>query len=226
MGLATQETSEVLLQRQSHGHEYHLARDRKPRCWRHSHDRIRYILFSQYFEMHNNSFLKADGVVRLYRNYDPSAQQGPVQTVSAFRGLTEVIQMKKGSGIIMDWKQFSGSLLVGGDSRVIRVWDAHTETHVLVSPPLYNIKLSFSVLISLSFRQDLETKADSPVTSMMFDHGISSTFVASFADGEVKVFDRRMEEENAVVRYYSDHTSWVQNVRWHPTFPGQFLSAR
>ena len=78
----------------------------------------------------------------------------------------------------------------------------------------------------LSFHQDLETNADSPVTSMMSDHGTSSTFVAGFADGEVKVFDRRMEEENAVVRSYSDHESWVQNVRWHPALPGQFLSAR
>jgi len=145
----------------------------------------------------------ADGVVRLYRNYDPAAGQGPVQMVSTFRGLNEVIQMKNGSGMIMDWKQSAGSLLVGGDSRVIRVWDVHTETQVL----------------------DLDTNADSSVTSMMSEHGSSSTFVASFADGEVKVFDRRLEEEDAVVRSYADHGSWVQNVRWHPTFPGQFLSA-
>ena len=44
--------------------------------------------------------------------------------------------------------------------------------------------------------------------------------------GVVKVFDRRMEEEDAVVRKYSDHAAWVQNVRWHPKLSGQFLSAR
>lgn len=74
----------------------------------------------------------ADGVVRLYRNYDPYTGHGDVQMVSAFRGLNEVIQMKRGSGIIMDWKQSGGTLLVGGDSRMIRVWDGHTETQVMV----------------------------------------------------------------------------------------------
>lgn len=73
----------------------------------------------------------------------------------------------------------------------------------------------------------MDTNSDSPVTSMMSEQGSSSTFLASFADGEVKVFDRRLEEEDAVVRAYSGHGSWVQNVRWHPnsTSQGQFLSA-
>ena len=52
--------------------------------------------------------------------------------VSSFRGLNEVIPMKRGSGVVMDWKQSAGSLLVGGDSRIIRVWDVHTESQVLV----------------------------------------------------------------------------------------------
>ena len=145
--------------------------------------------------------------------------------VSSFRGLNEVIQMKKGSGVVMDWKQSGGSLLVGGDSRIIRVWDAHTETQVLVSITSYYQNIFSSHLYHL-FRQDLDTNADSPVTAMMSDHGTSTTFVASFADGEVKVFDRRLEEEDAVVRSFTHHGSWVQNVRWHPALPGQFLSAR
>jgi len=144
----------------------------------------------------------ADGMIRLYRNYDPALDQGPVQMVSSFRGLNGMVQMKQGSGIILDWKQSGGTLLVGGDSRIIRVWDAHTEDHVL----------------------DLDTNSDSPVTSIVSEHG-SSTFLASFADGVVKLFDRRMEEEDAVVRFYSEHSSWVQNVRWHPLYGGQFLSA-
>ncbi|KIJ66511.1 hypothetical protein HYDPIDRAFT_109558 [Hydnomerulius pinastri MD-312] len=145
----------------------------------------------------------SDGVVRLYRNYDPTLDQGPLQMVSSFRGLNEMINVRRGSGLIMDWKQSGGSLLVGGDSRIIRVWDAHTESQVL----------------------DLETNSESPVTSIASDHGSSSTFIAGFADGVVKVFDRRLEEDDAVVRSYHDHHSWVQNVKYHPRVGGQFLSA-
>ncbi|PFH49822.1 hypothetical protein AMATHDRAFT_178237 [Amanita thiersii Skay4041] len=144
----------------------------------------------------------ADGIVRLYRNYDPTMNQGPVQMVSAFRGLNEMIQMRQGSGMVMDWKQAAGTLLVGGDSRVIKAWDAQTETQGL----------------------DLETATDSPVTTLASDPGPSQTFLAGFADGTVKLFDRRLEDDS-IVRSYSEHTSWIQNVRWHPTLSGQYLSA-
>jgi WD40 repeat protein len=74
--------------------------------------------------------------------------------------------------------------------------------------------------------QDLETNSDSPVTAIASERGPSSVLLASFADGVIKVFDRRLEEEDAVVRSFNEHTSWVQNVRWQPHFGNQFLSAR
>ncbi len=79
-----------------------------------------------------HSCVTADGMIRLYRNYDPSLCSGPVQMVSAFRGLSELLPVKRGSGVITDWKQYGGTLMVGGDSRIIRVWDAHTESQVMV----------------------------------------------------------------------------------------------
>ncbi|KAG6812628.1 hypothetical protein H0H92_001711 [Tricholoma furcatifolium] len=145
----------------------------------------------------------AEGTIRLYRNYDPTLEQGPVQMVSAFRGLNEVIQLRQGTGIITDWKQSSGHLLVGGDSRVIRSWDATAE-----NPGL-----------------DMDTGSDSPVTSIVSDSQSEQTFLAGFGDGVVKLFDRRLEDEDAIVRTYSEHATWVQNVRWHPTARGQLLSA-
>lgn len=79
---------------------------------------------------------------------------------------------------------------------------------------------------TLIVTQDLDTNSDSPVTAIASDQGSSTTFVASFADGTVKVFDRRLDEEDAIVRSYGEHQSWVQNVRWHPHLGAQFLSGR
>ena len=81
-------------------------------------------------------------------------------------------------------------------------------------------------LILLPTLQDLDTNAESPITAIASDSGSSSTFLASFADGVVKIFDRRYEEDDAVVRSYHQHTSWVQNVKWHPTLAEQFLTGR
>ncbi|KAJ3570758.1 hypothetical protein NP233_g4189 [Leucocoprinus birnbaumii] len=145
----------------------------------------------------------SEGIVRLYRNFDPVMEQGPVQMVSAFRALNEIIQTRQGAGVILDWKQSAGTLLVGGDAKVIKVWDAQTETQGL----------------------DVDTNSESPVTAIASDMGNSQTFVASFADGMVKVFDRRIEDEDSIVRAYSDHTAWVQNVRWRAKQPMQFMSA-
>lgn len=79
--------------------------------------------------------------MRLYRNYDPDVDQNPIQLVSAFRGLTETVQVRHGAGtgMVMDWKQSAGVLLLGGDSRVIKVWDAQTETQNAVRPLLSSI---------------------------------------------------------------------------------------
>ncbi|KAF5351586.1 hypothetical protein D9758_007263 [Tetrapyrgos nigripes] len=145
----------------------------------------------------------ADGVVRLYRNYDPALDPGPVQMVSAFRGLNELVPMQRGAGLVMDWKQSSGILLVGGDSRVIKAWDAQTEIQHL----------------------DLETNSDCPVTSIVSDPGSTQTFVAGFGDGVVKVFDRRKEENDSVIQTFYEHAAWIQNVRPHPTIPYQYLTA-
>lgn len=74
--------------------------------------------------------------------------------------------------------------------------------------------------------KDLDTNTSSPVTTIAADSGSSSLFIAGFGNGDVKVFDRRMEEEDAIVQSWSIHDSWVQSVRCHPTDSGQFLSAR
>lgn len=71
--------------------------------------------------------------------------------VSSFRNTNEVLQVYRGSGVITDWNQSCVSLLVGGDSRMIRVWNAHTESQVM----------------------DITTNSESSVAAIVSDEGLT-----------------------------------------------------
>lgn len=53
--------------------------------------------------------------------------------VTSWRVLTDMLPSSKSTGTITDWQQGRGALLVGGDARVIRVWDAAREFCISVS---------------------------------------------------------------------------------------------
>lgn len=47
--------------------------------------------------------------------------------VTSFRALSSMVPLRRGSGLVLDWRQESGVIYAGGDSRTIRLWDAHRE---------------------------------------------------------------------------------------------------
>ena len=65
----------------------------------------------------------SDGVIKFFRNYETE----DVQLVSAFRALTDLLPSNKNAGLVLDWQQGQGKLLVAGDVKVIKVWNAATE---------------------------------------------------------------------------------------------------
>lgn len=73
----------------------------------------------------------SDGVVKLWRHYETQMEKGGngVELVTAFRALNELIttDKKKSPGLVFDWQQSRGLVLVAGDVRVIRIWNAGTE---------------------------------------------------------------------------------------------------
>ncbi len=77
----------------------------------------------------------SEGQVRLYRGYDRPLPTGSAQPkiLTSFAALPELLRSRRPSGLILDWQQVTGHLLAGGDSRLIRVWDAHRELCVCVS---------------------------------------------------------------------------------------------
>ena len=65
----------------------------------------------------------SDGVIKIFRDYESE----DVELVSAFRSLTDLVPSNKNAGLVLDWQQGQGKLLVAGDVKVIRVWNAATE---------------------------------------------------------------------------------------------------
>lgn len=72
----------------------------------------------------------SDGVIKIFRNYESE----DVQLVSAFRALTDLVPSNKNAGLVLDWQQGQGKLLVAGDVKVVKVWNAATEICTNVCP--------------------------------------------------------------------------------------------
>ena len=66
----------------------------------------------------------SDGVLKIYRDYDSEEK---IELVTAFRGLNDLVPSNKNVGLVFDWQQGQGKLLVAGDVKVIRIWNAATE---------------------------------------------------------------------------------------------------
>lgn len=71
----------------------------------------------------------SDGVVRLFRDYD--SREGN-HIVSSFRALTDLQASTHNAGMVFDWLQGRGEILVAGDAKVIRVWNAMSEVCKMV----------------------------------------------------------------------------------------------
>ncbi|KAK9236882.1 raptor N-terminal caspase like domain-containing protein [Lipomyces kononenkoae] len=128
-----------------------------------------------------------DGVIRLYRNYE---SEDRIELACAWRALTDMLPSNKSSGLVADWQQGRGTMLVGGDVKVIRLWDAPRELCMA----------------------DIPARSGSPITSLTSDQVAGHIFIAGFGDGALRVYDRRIDPREAMVKVWKYHKSWVLNV--------------
>jgi regulatory associated protein of mTOR len=128
----------------------------------------------------------SDGVVKLFRNYESAA----VELVTAFRALTDLEPSNKAAGLVFDWQQSRGQVLVAGDVRSIRVWNAGTEICTA----------------------DINARSGSPITSLTSDQVEGHLFIAGFGDGALRLYDQREKPQSAMVRVWKEHKSWLANV--------------
>lgn len=144
----------------------------------------------------------SDGVIRVYRNYESEKQR---ELASAWRALTDMVPSTVNSGMVFDWQQVSGRVLVAGDVRVIRVWYAAQETCVM----------------------DIPARSGSCVTSLTSDQMTGNIFVAGFGDGAVRVFDLRNRPQESMVKKWKDERDrqWVKAVHMQRGGQRELLSA-
>lgn len=144
----------------------------------------------------------SDGVIRIYRDYD--AEQN-TELASAWRALTHMVPSNVNSGMVFDWQQVNGKVLVAGDVRVIRVWAAAYETCVM----------------------DIPARSGSCVTSLTSDQMTGNIFVAGFGDGAVRVFDTRLRPQESMVKKWKDESDrqWIKSVHMQRGGQRELLSA-
>ncbi|CAI4211032.1 unnamed protein product [Parascedosporium putredinis] len=144
----------------------------------------------------------SDGVIRVYRNYD---NEKKIELASAWRALTHMVPSTVNSGMVFDWQQVSGRVLVAGDVRVIRVWYAAHESCVM----------------------DIPARSGSCVTSLTSDQMTGNFFVAGFGDGAVRVFDLRNRPQDSMVRKWKDEKDrqWIKAVHMQRGGQRELLSA-
>ncbi|KAI9708918.1 MAG: hypothetical protein M1820_003612 [Bogoriella megaspora] len=129
----------------------------------------------------------SDGSLKIYRDYSlPSS----ATLVSGFRALTDLIPSTRNAGLVFDWQQGRGLVLVAGDVKVIRVWNAGTEICT----------------------SDIPARSGSCVTSLTSDQVEGNVFVAGFGDGAVRVYDQRCRPAEAMVKVWKEHRQWVTGV--------------
>ncbi len=146
----------------------------------------------------------SDGVIRIYRNYDSDKK---IEVASAWRALTHLIPSNVPAGMVFDWQQVSGRLLVAGDVKVIRVWSASQEICIV----------------------DLPARSGAPVSSLTSDQMTGDYFVAGFGDGALRLFDTRIRPQEAMTKAWKDENdkdrAWITSVHMQRGGQRELLSA-
>lgn len=126
----------------------------------------------------------SDGMVKIFRNYETEKN---VELVASFRALSDLVPSTHNAGLVFDWQQGQGRILVAGDERVIRVWQAGSELCI----------------------SDIPARSKACVTSLTSDQVEGHIFVAGFGDGAIRVYDQRCRPGESMVRVWKEHKSWI-----------------
>lgn len=145
----------------------------------------------QFINAHDRGLIMAgydDGSVRIWRNSianNCSTSSNNIKNsikesnlVTAFQALDD--QPTRSSrlfGLQTAWHQSSQTIIVGGESKVLRLWDAEKELKI----------------------QDIQSGSDFPVSHI--SSAPNGLFAVGFADGCIKIYDRRNNGDGKIMTY-------------------------
>ncbi|XP_044721654.1 target of rapamycin complex 1 subunit mip1 [Hirsutella rhossiliensis] len=144
----------------------------------------------------------SDGVIRVYRNYDSDTT---IELATSWRALTHMVPSNVNSGMVFDWQQVTGRVLVAGDVRVIRVWSGSCVTSLTSDQMTGNIFVAgfgdgaVRVFDMRNRPQDSmvrKWKDESDrqwIKSVHMQRGGQRELLSASRNGKVKVWDIRMD---------------------------------
>ena len=158
-------------------------------------------------------------------NNSPAIHSSSVEMATAFSALPDIAETSRGSGIVVSWQQTAGTLVVGGNSNTIRVWDLGREQNVrvfqtgvetcltamatnTVSSSAFNSGASASNLLDSNY--SLQPNIDSTPVTWTF---------AGFADGSIAVYDERVHSNGGRVHVSHTHGTWVNYAHLRADVP-------
>ncbi|XP_035826281.1 regulatory-associated protein of mTOR [Aplysia californica] len=144
-----------------------------------------------------------DGAIRIHRDFLSGEVSSKKTLVTAFKGLSELVYSERGSGMVTEWEQETTTLIASGNARIMRLWDMQREKKI----------------------SDINTGAESCVTSLASDPMGKSLLIAGCGDGSVRLFDRRLNPTECRVMTLREHNSWVLKVHLQRGSEGKIVSA-
>lgn len=150
-----------------------------------------------------------------------------VELATAFVALPDMPEKSRASGLICSWQQATGSLLVGGNSSTLRVWDLNREQCVRVfDTGCMSCLTAIASTASANFSSPMMNSSSSSSSSVdndddangscSVDNSAHSWSFAGFADGTVGIYDERVQSNNGRVFLSRKHGAWVVSAHLRP----------
>lgn len=139
----------------------------------------------------------SDGSVRIWRAYNGLDYSFNPQLISAYNLMPELLPNRQGLGMILLWDQNQTKFYVTSDQndvRIIKVWDANSESKV----------------------QDIPTCAEFGVSCLSSDS--EHCIAAGFLDGSIRIYDTRLKKTDCRVSTFRKHSEKILGL--HMFKPG------